>query len=44
MLYTAPQNELSILEFIHNIVETFDRYFESVVSSKPFLVHEEYAV
>lgn len=26
------QNELSILEFIHNIVETFDRYFESVVS------------
>ncbi len=26
------QNELSVLEFIHNIVETFDRYFESVVS------------
>ena len=26
------QNELSILEFIHNVVETFDRYFESVVS------------
>ncbi|CAI8048380.1 AP-4 complex subunit sigma [Geodia barretti] len=24
------ENELSILEFIHNIVETFDRYFESV--------------
>ena len=26
------QNELSILEFIHNIVETFDHYFDSVVS------------
>lgn len=26
------QNELSVLEFIHTIVETFDRYFESVVS------------
>ena len=26
------QNELSILEFIHAIVETYDRYFESVVS------------
>ena len=26
------QNELSILEFIHTVVETFDRYFESVVS------------
>ena len=25
------QNELSIIEFIHNIVETMDRYFESVV-------------
>ncbi|XP_065883633.1 uncharacterized protein [Dysidea avara] len=24
------ENELSILEFIHNIVEAFDRYFESV--------------
>ncbi|XP_064402617.1 uncharacterized protein LOC135348363 [Halichondria panicea] len=24
------ENELSVLEFIHNIVETFDRYFESV--------------
>ena len=26
------QNELSVLEFIHAIVETYDRYFESVVS------------
>ena len=34
----SPQNELSILEFIHNIVETFDRYFESVVSS-PFTLN-----
>ncbi|XP_065883634.1 AP-4 complex subunit sigma-1-like isoform X2 [Dysidea avara] len=25
------ENELSILEFIHNIVEAFDRYFESVI-------------
>lgn len=24
------ENELSILEFIHTVVETFDRYFESV--------------
>ncbi len=27
------QNELGIYEFIHNLVETFDRYFEHVVSS-----------
>ncbi len=26
------ENELSLLEFIHNIVETLDRYFEDVVS------------
>lgn len=26
------QNELAILEFIHNLVETLDRYFSSVVS------------
>ncbi len=26
------ENELSILEFIHNLVETLDRYFENVVS------------
>ena len=26
------QNELAILEFIHNLVETFDAYFEKVVS------------
>jgi hypothetical protein len=24
------QNELSILEFIHSLVETMDKYFESV--------------
>ena len=29
---SLSQNELSVLEFIHAIVETFDRYFESVVS------------
>ena len=27
-----PQNELAILEFIHNVVEALDRYFSSVVS------------
>ena len=27
------QNELAILEFIHNIVETYDRFFDSVVRS-----------
>ena len=27
------QNELSVLEFIHAVVETYDRYFESVVSA-----------
>lgn len=26
----AEQNELSILEFIHNLVETLDKYFENV--------------
>ena len=26
------QNELSFLEFIHNLVETLDKYFENVVS------------
>lgn len=26
----SGENELSILEFIHNVVETFDRYFENV--------------
>ena len=25
------ENELSLLEFIHNMVETLDRYFEDVV-------------
>lgn len=28
------QNELAILEFIHNIVETFDRYFNNVVRTE----------
>ena len=32
MNFIIIQNELSILEFIHNIVETFDHYFDSVVS------------
>ena len=32
MLYVCLQNELSILEFIHILVETLDRYFSSVVS------------
>ena len=27
------QNELSMLEFIHNLVETMDKYFENVVST-----------
>ena len=26
----APQNELAVLEFIHALVETMDKYFESV--------------
>jgi hypothetical protein len=26
------ENELALLEFIHNIVETLDKYFEDVVS------------
>ena len=30
------QNELAILEFIHNLVETLDRYFSSVVSMIAF--------
>ncbi|CAH3122723.1 unnamed protein product [Porites lobata] len=28
----SEENELAILEFIHNLVETLDRYFSSVVS------------
>ncbi|XP_020627455.1 AP-4 complex subunit sigma-like [Orbicella faveolata] len=28
----SDENELSILEFIHTLVETLDRYFSSVVS------------
>ena len=28
------QNELAILEFIQNLVETLDRYFSNVVSKK----------
>ena len=27
---TVEENELAILEFIHNLVETFDKYFDSV--------------
>ena len=26
----TPQNELAMLEFIHNLVETLDKYFENV--------------
>ena len=36
MALTPPplqQNELAILEFIHSLVETLDRYFENVVSA-----------
>ena len=29
------QNELGILEFIHALVETLDKYFENVVRAKP---------
>jgi hypothetical protein len=29
----AMQNELAILEFIHCVVETMDRYFGNVVSA-----------
>jgi len=31
----ATQNELAVLEFIHALVETLDRYFENVVRSWP---------
>lgn len=30
----AAQNELGVLEFIHALVETMDKYFESVVRSQ----------
>ena len=30
MTLTNVQNELSLLEFIHNLVETLDKYFENV--------------
>lgn len=30
------QNELAILEFIHCVVETMDRYFGNVVSAQPW--------
>ena len=36
---TRWQNELGILEFIHNLVETLDKYFESVVSQLSPLPH-----
>ncbi len=28
------ENELSLLEFVHNIVETLDKYFINVVSKR----------
>lgn len=31
-IFPGFQNELAIYEFLHNIVETFDRYFSKVVS------------
>jgi AP-4 complex subunit sigma-1 len=31
----SAQNELSILEFIHSMVETLDKYFENVVRAHP---------
>ena len=30
LVVSAQQNELAILEFIHSLVETMDKYFESV--------------
>jgi hypothetical protein len=36
-LTTEPQNELAVYEFIHNLVELFDRYFRQVVRSLPSL-------
>lgn len=30
--FPLSQNELSVLEFIHALVETLDKYFENVVS------------
>ncbi len=39
-LHYLFQNELSVLEFIHNIVETFDRYFESVVSLNTLICYD----
>ena len=30
IMLTTIQNELSLLEFIHNLVETLDKYFENV--------------
>ena len=33
------ENELAILEFIHALVETLDRYFENVVRCSPNLQH-----
>ena len=43
VLLTFLQNELSVLEFIHAIVETFDRYFESVVSliTQSYILYQE---
>jgi AP-4 complex subunit sigma-1 len=36
-------NELSYLEFIHNLVETLDKYFENVVSTQSSLTHTPYS-
>ena len=30
LIFLRYQNELAILEFIHSLVETMDKYFESV--------------
>ncbi|KAJ7384724.1 AP-4 complex subunit sigma-1 [Desmophyllum pertusum] len=35
----SDENELSILEFIHNLVETLDRYFSSVIMFNLDKVH-----
>ena len=32
------ENELSILEFIHNLVETLDKYFENVVRISSLII------
>ena len=39
-LSILQQNELAILEFIHNLVETLDRYFANVVSVRNVVNNE----